>query len=256
MVRNRQYSIHFLKSSISRNSMLWQELLLKITIKTFTCQKLLFLLNFHTVKQVLHIYINFYIYTHKTIIPTFTQVEIRNTKLMPAGKSIWIKAEVPTNNRKIFQMSKCRYFLTQGKVNLKLEDKHHQVKISNIPEKRKIGQNVLGGRGGERHLNKRAGFSFYLLYLPFISFIFFRDILKLTKNILSHCSFLELSELNSPINISYFTLCNIYKLSLYACVRSTALTHFKIQKQTQTILLKTNKPSLPGFCIYQKRQFA
>ena len=48
MVRNRQYSIHFLKSSISRNSMLWQELLLKITIKTFTCQKLLFLLNFHT----------------------------------------------------------------------------------------------------------------------------------------------------------------------------------------------------------------
>lgn len=105
MIRNRQYSIHFKKSSISRSSMLWQELLFKITTKTFTCQKLLFLLNFHTVKQVLHIYIyiKFYTYTYKTIIPTFTQLEIRNTKLMPADKSIWIKVEVPTDNRKTFE---------------------------------------------------------------------------------------------------------------------------------------------------------
>lgn len=119
---------------------------------------------------------------------------------------------------------------------MKLEDKHHQVKISNIPEKRNVSQNFLRGKK-KKTLKQRARFSFYLLYLPFISFIFFRDILTLTKNILSHCSFLELSELNSPINISYFTLCNIYKLSLYACVRFTAFTHFKIQNQTQTILI-------------------
>lgn len=49
------------------------------------------------------------------MVPNFTQLETRKTKPIPV-KSIWTKAEVPTDNRKT-PVKTCWYFLlTQRKI--------------------------------------------------------------------------------------------------------------------------------------------
>ena len=104
MIRNTLFSIHFFKSQVFLEAVCsGKNSYLRLLLRLLLAKSYYFIKFSYCEVGFTYIYINFYTHTHKTIISTFTQLEIRNTKLTPADKSIWIKAEVPTDNRKTLE---------------------------------------------------------------------------------------------------------------------------------------------------------